>query len=94
MAEETVPGGGPTTVVSVSMHAGTIAAVRGRTGKRGVSAYIEAAVQRQIERDNLDELIAAAEAEHGPIAEEQIADKRKIIAQAREQHRAGKGSAA
>lgn len=30
-----------------------------------MSAYLEAAVQRQIERDNLDELIAPAEAEHG-----------------------------
>ena len=79
-----LPGEGPTTVVSVSMHSGTISAVRGRVGRRGVSAYIEAAVQRQIERDNLDELIAAAEAEHGAVTAEEIEEKRQILARARE----------
>lgn len=95
MADDPLPGEGPTTVVSVSMHSGTIGAVRGRAGRRGVSAYIEAAVQRQIERDNLDELIAAAEAEHGPITEEEIAAKRQVLARARDAHRdSGSGSAA
>jgi hypothetical protein len=75
------------------MHSGTIGAVRGRVGRRGVSAYIEAAVQRQIERDNLDELIVAAEAEHGPITEEEIAVKREVLARARDAQRDA-GSAA
>lgn len=83
MVDEQPPGEGPTTVVSVSMHSGTIGAVRGRVGRRGVSAYIEAAVQRQIERDNLDELIAAAEAEHGPITAEEIEARRQQLAQLR-----------
>jgi hypothetical protein len=86
MAEEAPPGEGPTTVVSVSLHLGTIGAVRSRVGKRGVSAYIEAAVQRQIERDNLDEIIAAAEAEHGTVAAEEIAAKRAALAHARRTH--------
>ena len=95
MADEQVPGEGPTTVVSVSMHSGTISAVRDRTGRRGVSAYIEAAVQRQIERDNLDELIAAAEAEHGPITAEEIEAKRQLLAQLRdEQNGSDAGTAA
>jgi hypothetical protein len=77
------------------MHSGTIGAVRGRVGRRGVSAYIEAAVQRQIERDNLDELIAAAEAEHGSITEEEIAAKREELVRARDGQRgADAGSAA
>ena len=92
MADEQLPGEGPTTVVSVSMHSGTIGAVRDRAGRRGVSAYIEAAVQRQIERDNLDELIEAAEAEHGAITEEEIEAKRQLLARLRDQH--GSGSAA
>ncbi|WP_240439602.1 hypothetical protein [Streptomyces europaeiscabiei] len=58
--------------MSVSVHEGTIAAVRTRVGKRGVSAYVEAAVQRQIERDQLDELIAANEELHGPLSPEEI----------------------
>ena len=41
-------------------------------GKRGVSPYIEAAIQRQIERDNLAELIAANEEIHGALAPEEI----------------------
>ncbi len=95
MADEQLPGEGPTTVVSVSMHSGTIGAVRGRAGHRGVSAYIEAAVQRQIERDLLDELIAAAEAEHGPITAEEIEAKRRQLAQLRNEPRgSGAGTAA
>lgn len=87
MADERLPGEGPTTVVSVSMHSGTIGAVRGRVGRRGVSAYIEAAVQRQIERDDLDELIAAAEAEHGPITVEEIEARRQQLAKLRDEQR-------
>ncbi|GAB2905855.1 hypothetical protein GCM10027075_01900 [Streptomyces heilongjiangensis] len=56
----------------MSVHEGTIAAVRTRVGKRGISAYVEAAVQRQIERDQLDELIAANEELHGPLPQEEI----------------------
>jgi hypothetical protein len=92
MADEQAAGDGATTVVSVSMHSGTIGAVRGRVGPRGVSAYIEAAVQRQIERDSLDELIAAAEAEHGPITAEEIEAKRQQLAQLRDEQR-GVGAA-
>lgn len=67
------PGDGPTLSVSVSFHAGTIDAVRDRVGKRGVSAYVENAVQRQIERDALDALIRDHEERHGAITEEEIA---------------------
>ncbi|MFI6479752.1 hypothetical protein ACIBH1_17595 [Nonomuraea sp. NPDC050663] len=35
-----------------------------------------AAVARRIERDNLDELVRAAEAEHGPITPEEIQELR------------------
>jgi hypothetical protein len=85
-AADPLPGEGPTTAVSVSFHVGTISAVRSRVGRRGVSAYIEAAVQRQIERDNLDEIITAAEAEHGPVTAEAIAAKRVELARARRRH--------
>ncbi len=39
---------------------------------------------RQIERHELDELITAAEAEHGPISEEGVQDKRDILRWERE----------
>ncbi|MFD5893109.1 hypothetical protein [Streptomyces sp. NPDC060366] len=66
------PGEGPTKSVSVSVHEGTIEAVRSRVGKRGISGYVEAAIQRQIERDDLAELIASNEEIHGPLTPEDI----------------------
>ncbi|MGW1817942.1 hypothetical protein ACWCQM_30780 [Streptomyces sp. NPDC002125] len=58
---------GPAQKVSVSMPASRIAAVKARVGARGFSAYISAAVERQIQRDLLDELLQASDDETGPI---------------------------
>ncbi len=69
--------------VSVSVHESTIEAVRGPFTKAPsrpcapgsanvVSGYVEAAMQRQIERDGLAELIAANEEIHGPLTDEEI----------------------
>ncbi|CAL9471834.1 hypothetical protein [Streptomyces sp. enrichment culture] len=56
--------------VSVSMPADRIAAVRARVGKRGFSAYVSAAVERQLQRDLLEELLQEKEAAIGsPSAE-------------------------
>ncbi|GGT10151.1 hypothetical protein [Streptomyces chromofuscus] len=70
------PGDGPTSGISVSLTAGTLQAIRDRVGKRGVSAYLEKAAQRQIERDDLDELIADFDKTHGPADPEAVAAKR------------------
>nr|WP_229713061.1 hypothetical protein [Streptomyces fuscichromogenes] len=51
-------------------------AIPERVGKRGVSAYLEKAAQRQIERNNLDELIADFDKVHGPAGPEAVAAKR------------------
>jgi hypothetical protein len=67
------PGEGPTVSVSVSFHTGTIRAIRSRVGKRRVSAYVEAAAIRQLERDGLAELVADLEAANGPVTAEQLA---------------------
>ncbi|MGW8887590.1 hypothetical protein [Streptomyces sp. NPDC055749] len=61
------PDEGPAQKVSVSMPAGRIAAVKARVGARGFSAYISAAVERQIQRDLLEELLQASEKETGPV---------------------------
>ncbi|WP_203182216.1 hypothetical protein [Streptomyces pratensis] len=58
---------GPAQKVSISMPASRVAAVRARVGARGFSAYISAAVERQIQRDLLEELLQASEDEAGPI---------------------------
>ncbi|MCZ0983172.1 hypothetical protein O1L60_40680 [Streptomyces diastatochromogenes] len=69
-------GDGPASGISVSLTAGTLQAIRERVGKRGVSAYLEKAAQRQIERDNLDDLIADFDKTHGPADPEAVAAKR------------------
>lgn len=74
-----VPGEGPVRPVSVSLHEGTIAALKARTGKRGMSAYVEALIQRQLERDRLRELIEDAEAEHGPVDQAAVETKRALL---------------
>jgi hypothetical protein len=68
-------------------------AARARSGPSGLSAYVAAAVIRQIERDNLNELIAAGEAEHGPISEEAIQAKREQLQRARAEQGSGTGAA-
>ena len=73
----TTPEQDPTVSVSVSFHSSVISSVRDRVGKRGVSPYVEAAVRRQIERDNLAALIRANEDIHGPLTPEEIAQARQ-----------------
>jgi hypothetical protein len=70
------PGDGPSSGISVSLTAGTLQAIRERVGKRGVSAYLERAAQRQLERDNLNELIADFEKVHGSADPDAVAAKR------------------
>jgi hypothetical protein len=60
------PDEGPSRKVSVSMPTGRIAAVKARVGARGFSAYVSAAVERQLQRDRLEELLHDVEAEIGP----------------------------
>jgi hypothetical protein len=64
---EFAPGEGPAAKVSVSLRTGNIRAIRERVGARGFSAYVDAAVERQIERDLLEEALQANEAASGPI---------------------------
>jgi hypothetical protein len=70
---------------SITMPRDVAEEARARSGPSGLSAYVSAAVRRQIERDNLNELIAVAEAEHGPISEEEVAATRDVLRRAREQ---------
>ncbi|MFE3546415.1 hypothetical protein ACFXK0_25925 [Nocardia sp. NPDC059177] len=79
MADSPNPGEGPVRPVSVSLHEGTIAALRARTGKRGMSAYVEALIQRELERERLRELIVDAEALHGPVDRAAVEVKRAVL---------------
>ncbi|CAM5621909.1 hypothetical protein SHIRM173S_03814 [Streptomyces hirsutus] len=79
MTASPAPGEGPIRPVSVSLHKGTLAALKARTGKRGMSAYVETLIQRQLERDRLRELIEDAEAEHGPVNQAAVEAKRALL---------------
>ena len=48
--------------VSVSLPTDLTSDVRKRVGSRGFSGYVTRAVRRQVERDNLDALLAEMEA--------------------------------
>jgi hypothetical protein len=62
--------------VSTSLHAGTVEAVRNRVGKRGFSSYVEAALRRQIEQDNLAELVDEYTSTEGGFTAEELAAAR------------------
>ena len=79
---------------SITMPRDMAEAVRARSGPSGFSAYVTAAVARQIERDNLDELITVAEAEHGAITDEEVQALRDRLHQARLQRTASEAGAA
>ncbi|GAA2075948.1 CopG family transcriptional regulator [Actinomadura alba] len=76
----------PTQKYSITLPRDIAEAARARSGPSGFSGYIASAVARQIERDDLNELISVAEAEHGPISDEEIQAKRDLLREARRQH--------
>ena len=74
--DRAVPGTGPTMTVSTSLHSGTVQAVRNRVGQRGFSAYVEAALRRQIEQDSLAELVDEYTSTEGDFTPEELAAAR------------------
>ena len=84
----------PTGKYSITMPRDIAEAARVRGGASGLSAYVAAAVARQIERDNLNDLITVAEADHGPITDEEIQAKRDALVRARDEHTAASGPTA
>jgi hypothetical protein len=60
--------------VSVSLPGDLSEEVRRRVGQRGFSRFVTAAVRRQIERDDLDALLAEMEAVNGPVPPELLAE--------------------
>ncbi|WP_418959120.1 CopG family transcriptional regulator [Streptomyces tritici] len=84
----------PTGKYSITMPRDIAEAAKARSGPSGLSAYVAAAVARQIERDNLNELIAVAEAEHGTVTDEEIQSLRDQLTEARREQTQRGASAA
>jgi hypothetical protein len=74
----------PTQKYSITMPRDVATAARQRSGHSGLSAYVATAVRRQLERDNLNDLVTVSEAEHGPITDEEIESRRDALRRARE----------
>ena len=64
---------GRTEKISVSLPSDLTTDVRTRVGSRGFSGYVARAVRRQVQRDDLDALLAEMEAANGPVAEDLLA---------------------
>jgi hypothetical protein len=58
--------------VSVSMPDSLIRQVKERVGSGSFSRYVTEAVMRQIQMDNLDDLIADYVSRHGPLPQEAL----------------------
>jgi hypothetical protein len=84
----------PTEKLSITMPRDIAEAARARSGTGGLSAYVAAAVARQVERDNLNDLIAVAEAEHGPITDAEVDASRSAQQRARVEQNTTSPSAA
>ncbi|MGW6567068.1 CopG family transcriptional regulator [Streptomyces sp. NPDC054975] len=84
----------PTGKYSITMPRDIAEAAKARSGPSGLSAYVAAAVARQIERDNLNELITVAEAEHGPVTDDEVQSLRDQLAEARREQNQHGASAA
>lgn len=63
-------GEGPATRLSLSLPQGTAEAIRERVGKREFSAFVAAAVERELRGEILDEYLADYERRRGPISQE------------------------
>ncbi|MET9252336.1 CopG family transcriptional regulator [Streptomyces sp. NPDC003717] len=90
----TEPTGAGTGKYSITMPRDIADAAKARSGPSGLSAYVAAAVARQIERDNLNELIQVAEAEHGPVTDEDVRALRDQLHKTRQQQTRGGADAA
>ncbi|WP_433250713.1 CopG family transcriptional regulator [Streptosporangium sp. CA-135522] len=70
---------GGTKKFSVTIPEELAATVQARIGGASFSAYVSKALARQVERDNLRELIAAAESRHGPADRAGVEAKRALL---------------
>lgn len=72
-------GEGPAARVSLSLPEGTAEAIRSRVGKREFSAFVAAAVERELRGQILDEYLADYERRRGPLGEESQQAARRVF---------------
>ncbi|MFF4867661.1 hypothetical protein ACIPQA_13500 [Streptomyces sp. NPDC090109] len=72
-------GEGPATRVSLSLPEGTAEAIRARAGKRGFSAFVAAAVERELRGRVLDEYLADYGSRKGPVSDQARHGARQVF---------------
>lgn len=72
-------GEGPAIRVSLSLPEGTAEAIRKRVGKREFSAFITAAVERELRGQILDEYLADYERRKGPVSPSEQERARRVF---------------
>lgn len=72
-------GEGPATRVSLSLPSGTAEAIRRRAGKREFSAFITAAVERELRGQILDEYLADYERREGAFSAAEQLRARQVL---------------
>ncbi|AWS40957.1 CopG family transcriptional regulator [Streptosporangium sp. 'caverna'] len=70
---------GGTKKFSVTIPEELAETVQARIGKGSFSAYVSEALARQVERDNLRELVVAAESQHGQVDRAAVETKRALL---------------
>jgi Arc/MetJ family transcription regulator len=68
----------PVEKVSMSLDAEVLAQTRERVGGRGVSAYVNEAVRRQLRRDALAEVLAEMREANGPVRDDAMEEVRRL----------------
>ena len=64
--------------VSLSIDETVLAEARERVGRRELSSYVTAALQRQLQHDRLADLLAVMEAESGPVPDDLLEEARDL----------------
>lgn len=64
--------------VSLSIEEDVLEEARERAGRRELSSYVTDALRRQLQHDRIGELLAAMDAEAGPIPDELVEEARKL----------------
>ena len=64
--------------VSLSIDETVLTEARERVGRRQLSSYVTAALQRQLQHDRLADLLAIMEAESGPVPDDLLEEARDL----------------
>jgi hypothetical protein len=70
---------GRTKKYSVTIPEDVAASIRDRVGSGGFSAYVTAAIKRQVERDKIAEIISDFERESGPLSPGAVDEARAVL---------------